>query len=47
MNTKCERCKTVTMIDSFHGVCFDCFSDLDLKAAEEEMFLQFLEEEEE
>ncbi len=46
MNTKCERCKTVTMIDSFHRVCFDCFSELDLAAAEEELFLQFLEEEE-
>ncbi len=46
MNSKCERCKTVTMIDSFHRVCFDCFSELDLKAVEEELFLQCLEEEE-
>ena len=47
MNTKCERCKTVTMIDSFHRVCFDCFSAMDLRAAEEEEFLRFLKEEEE
>jgi hypothetical protein len=47
MNTKCERCKVVTMIDSFHRVCFDCFSELDLKSVEEELFLQFLKEEEE
>ncbi len=46
MNTKCERCKTVTMIDSFHKICFDCFSELDLKSVEEELFLQCLEEEE-
>jgi hypothetical protein len=47
MDTKCERCKTVTMIDSFHRVCFDCFSVMDLRAAEEEEFLRFLKEEEE
>ncbi len=47
MNTKCERCQTVTMIDSFHKICFDCFSELDLKSAEEEEFLRFLKEEEE
>jgi hypothetical protein len=44
-DSSCERCKTVTMIDSFHKICFDCFSELDLKQLEEEMFLQFLEEE--
>jgi len=35
------------MIDCFHRLCFDCFCDLDLKAYEEELFLQFLKEEEE
>jgi len=42
---QCERCKTVTMIDSFHRLCFDCFCVLDLKAVEEEEFLRFLDEE--
>jgi hypothetical protein len=45
MDRQCERCKTVTMIDSFHRVCFDCFSDLDLKQLEEEEFQRFLCEE--
>ncbi len=45
MNRQCERCKTVTMIDSFHKICFDCFCELDLKAYEEEEFLRFLDEE--
>ncbi len=45
MYRQCERCKTVTMIDSFHRVCFDCFCELDLKAYEEEEFLRFLKEE--
>ena len=44
---QCERCKTVTMIDSFHRICFDCFCELDMKAVEEEEFLRFLKEEEE
>ena len=44
---QCERCKTVTIIDCFHGVCFDCFCELDLKTYEEEEFLRFLKEEEE
>ena len=44
MNRQCERCKVVTMIDSFHRICFDCFCELDLKAVEEEEFLRFLEE---
>ena len=44
MNTQCERCKVVTMIDSFHRICFDCFCELDLKAVEEEEFLRFLKE---
>ena len=44
---QCERCKLVTMVDCFHRVCFDCFSELDLAAAEEEEFLRFLKEEEE
>ena len=47
MNRKCDRCKVVTMIDTFHGICFDCFSELDLAAAEEEEFLRFLNDEEE
>ena len=47
MERVCERCKTVTMIDSFHRLCFDCFCVLDLKAVEEEEFLQFLREDEE
>ena len=42
---QCERCKTVTMIDSFHRLCFDCFCELDMKAVEEEEFLRFLEDE--
>ena len=46
MERECERCKTVTMIDSFHRLCFDCFCDLDMKAVEEEEFLLFLEEDE-
>ena len=45
MDAKCERCKTVTIIDSFHRICYDCFSELDLKSVEEEEFLRFLEEE--
>ncbi len=44
---QCERCKIVTIIDSFHRVCWDCFCELDLKEYEEELFLQFLKEEEE
>ncbi len=44
-NRQCERCKTVTMIDSFHRICFDCFCELDMKAVEEEEFLRFLCEE--
>jgi len=47
MEKQCERCKTVTIIDSFHRICFDCFCELDLAAAEEEEFLRFLKEEEE
>ena len=41
---QCERCKTVTMIDSFHRICFDCFCELDMKAVDEEEFLRFLVE---
>ena len=46
MEKQCERCKIVTIIDSFHRVCWDCFCELDLKEYEEELFLQFLKEEE-
>jgi hypothetical protein len=46
MEVECERCKTVTICDSFYRICFDCFCELDMKALEEEEFLRFLKEEE-
>jgi len=36
MEKPCERCKIVTMCDSEHRICYDCFVELDLKEAEEE-----------
>ena len=36
MEKPCERCKTVTICDSEHRICYDCFVELDLKEAEEE-----------
>jgi len=36
MEKPCERCKTVTICDSDHRICYDCFVELDLAEAEEE-----------
>jgi len=30
MEKACERCKTVTITDEDHRICFDCFVELDI-----------------
>ena len=36
MEKPCEECGVVAMIDSEHRICYDCFVEMDVAAAEEE-----------
>lgn len=36
MEKPCENCNIVTMIDDTHRICYDCFVELDLAAANRE-----------